>query len=89
MTRTSNKKGERMFTIELRSKKDLKSASLDDDEKVLIEGSIGTLIRAQFLEDLVLEVIGTNGELRMELAMGDLEHSVESEGSKNDRRNNQ
>jgi hypothetical protein len=74
-----------MFIIELKSKGDVKSVSLDGDEKVLIEGSIGSLKRAQFLEDLVLEVIGSNGVLRMDLAMKDLEHSIKSEESKKDR----
>jgi hypothetical protein len=85
MTQARDGKDERMFTIELKSKGEVKSVSLDGDEKVLIEGSIGSLIRAQFLEDLVLEVIGSNGELRMDLAMRDLEHSVESEEPRNDR----
>ena len=56
-----------MFTIELKSKSDVKNVSLDGDEKIFIEGSIGSLKRAQFLEDLVLEVIGSNGELRVDL----------------------
>ncbi len=73
-----------MFIIELKSKGDVKSVSLDGDEKVLIEGSIGSLKQAQFLEDLVLEVIGSNGVLRMDLAMKDLEHSIKSEESKKD-----
>jgi len=88
MTRTRNGKDERMFSIELRSKEDVKNLSLDSDEKVLIEGSIGSFIRAQFLEDLVLEVIGSNGELRVDLAVNDLnlrphkaERSKEERGS--------
>jgi hypothetical protein len=61
-----------MFSIELKSKGDVKSASLDGEDKVFIEGSIGSLIRAHFVEDLVLEVIGCNGELRVDLAVNDL-----------------
>lgn len=85
MTRTRNGNDERMFSIELESKGDVKSVCLDGDEKVLIEGSIGSLKQAQFLEDLVLEVIGSNGVLRMDLAMKDLEHSIRSRESKKDR----
>ena len=85
MTRTRNAKDERIFTIEPRSKGEVKSVSLDGDEKVLIEDSIGSLIRARFLEGLVLEVTGSNGELRMDLAMRDLERSAESEEYGNDR----
>ena len=82
MTRTSKGKDERMFSIELRSKGDVKNISLDGDEKVLIEGSIGSLIRARFLEDLVLELVGSNGELRVDLAMNDLHlPPQEAEGS--------
>lgn len=61
-----------MFSIELRSKGHVKSASLDGDDKVFIEGSIGSLIRAHFVEDLVLELIGSNGELRIDLGWNDL-----------------
>jgi len=89
MTRARYGKDERMFTIELKSKGEVKSVSLDGDEKVLIEGSIGSLIRAQFLEDLVLEVIGSDGVLRMDLAMRDLERSVGPEENGNDREGNQ
>jgi hypothetical protein len=89
MAQTRKGKDERMFIIELKSKGDLKNASLASDEKILIEGSIGSLIRAQFVEDLVLEVIGSNGVLRMDLAMKDLEHSIRSEESKKDRGSNQ
>jgi hypothetical protein len=74
-----------MFTIELKSKGEVRRVSMEGDEKVLIEGSIGSLVRAQFLEDLVLEVIGGDGELTLDLSMRDLEHSAESEESKNDR----
>lgn len=85
MTRARNGEDTRMFTIELKSKGEVRRVSLDDDEKVLIEGTIGSLVRAQFLEGLVLEVIGSDGELRMDLSMRDMEHSTESEESKNDR----
>jgi hypothetical protein len=85
MTQTNHEKDERMFTIELKSKADVKNVSLGDDEKVLIEGSIGSLKRAQFLEDLVLEVVGSNGVLRIDLAMRELERSCKSEVSRNDR----
>jgi hypothetical protein len=89
MSRTRKGKDERMFIIELKSKGDVKNVSLDSDEKILIEGSIGRLIRAQFVEDLVLEVIGSNGELRIDLGVNDLhlqpykaEASKEGRGSR-------
>jgi hypothetical protein len=87
MNRTRIGKDERMFSIELKSKGDVKNVSLDGDEKVIIEGSIGSFIRAQFLEDLVLEVIGSNGELRVDLSVNDLHlRPCKTEGSEEDRR---
>jgi len=61
-----------MFTIELRSKDDVKNVAMDGDSNVIIEGTIGSLKRAHFIEDLVLEVIGTKGVLRLDLAADDL-----------------
>lgn len=81
MTQERNRKDERIFTIELKSKGDLLNVAAGRDEQVLIEGSIGSLTRARFLEDVILEVIGSNGVLRIDLAMKDLEHSVKSEAS--------
>ena len=74
-----------MFSIELGSKGDVKNVRLENDEKVLIEGSIGSFIQARFLEDLVLEVIGSNGELRLDLNMNDLQVHPGDEGTKADR----
>lgn len=79
-----------MFTIELRSKGDVKNVSVNGDDKVLIEGSIGSLIRARFLEGIVLEVIGTNGELRVDLNVNDLQLlPKKDDGSKDDGRRRQ
>ncbi|TFG67115.1 MAG: hypothetical protein E4H25_07915 [Methanomassiliicoccus sp.] len=69
MTRTAaNKKG-RVFTAELKSKRALKSISLDNgtQDGVLIEGTLGTLIGARIQDGIVLEVIGTQGILRVDL----------------------
>ncbi len=82
MTRAGCRKEERMFTIELNSKDDVKNISWDRDERIIIEGSIGTFIKARFLEDIVLEVIGSKGELRVDLAKNDLQASpIEAEVS--------
>ena len=75
-----------MFTIELKSKRDVKNVSLDGGEKVLIEGSIGSLKGARFLEDLILEVIGSNGELRVDLAVNDLQLPIQNGEGPNDER---
>jgi hypothetical protein len=76
-------KGVRTFTIELKSKGHLKNVSLDNDQSVFIEGSIGYLKRARFVEDIILEVVGSNGELRIDLGTRDLQ---KAEGSTKDRR---
>jgi hypothetical protein len=90
MTKTTNGKDERMFTIELRSKADVKNVSVNGDEKVFIEGSIGSLIRARFLEGIVLEIIGSNGELRVDLTENDFQPlSKKDDGSNDDRRGRQ
>lgn len=70
-----NGKGERVFTIELMSKGDVKNVSLDDGDRVFIEGSLGTLKQAHFVEDLVLEVIGSNGQLRIDLGVKDVQRN--------------
>jgi len=39
---------------------------------VLIEGTIGELLRATFVEGVVLEVVGKNGVLRLDLREDDI-----------------
>jgi hypothetical protein len=84
------RKDERMFTIELRSKGEVKNVALVGDEKIFIEGSLGTFQSARFVEDLILEIIGSNGELRVDLTVDDLKlHPHKAEGLKEDRGNDQ
>jgi hypothetical protein len=63
------RKKERVFSVELQSKKHLKSLNLTNGTAygVLFEGSIGELVHATFKEGLILEVIGKNGTLRVDL----------------------
>ena len=60
---------ERSFTIELKSKDNLKNITLNNasQENALIEGTIGKLEHAQFVEDSVLEVQGKKGVLRIDI----------------------
>ena len=61
---------ERYFSIELESKASLKNATLassDGNEGVLIEGTVGRLKRVGFVDDVVLEVVGNKGVLRINL----------------------
>jgi len=60
---------ERFFSLELKSKSDLKSVSIPKEERenVLIEGTIGELIQIGFTEGVVLEIIGEKGVLRIDI----------------------
>ena len=61
---------ERVFSIVLKSKSAIKTASLDTNgtNEVLIEGSLGALKTARFLDEQILEMFGTLGVLRVDLA---------------------
>jgi hypothetical protein len=65
---------ERSFSIELDSKQNLKTLNLKDgsSENVLIEGSLGEFTTAQFVEDTILEVVGTSGVLRVNVAKAEI-----------------
>ena len=63
----------RVFTIELKSGSDLKKLSVPNGaERFLMEGTIGSLKRADFVEDAVLELVGSEGVLRVDLSREDL-----------------
>jgi hypothetical protein len=63
-----NKK-ERVFSVELKSKRNLKSITLSSgsSDGVLVEGNIGELVQAKFAEGIILEVVGKYGVLRIDL----------------------
>ncbi len=61
---------DRSFSIELTSKNQVKNISLADEnnqKSTLIEGTIGSFVEAFFVDDIVLEVRGTKGVLRIDL----------------------
>jgi hypothetical protein len=66
---------ERFFSVELKSKADLKNVTLANgsSDSVLIEGSIGELVQATFEEGLILEIVGKKGTLRINLKAKELE----------------
>ena len=60
--------GEKSFSMELHSKAHLKTINLVNEcASVLIEGTIGQLRQAKFVENVLLEVTGTKGVLRIDL----------------------
>lgn len=73
----------RYFSVELKSKSDLKNVALTNgsSDSVLLEGIIGELIKAKFADGIVLEVIGTNGVLRVDLAEEEIQKTPEQNTS--------
>ncbi len=63
-----------MFSMELKSRMDVKSLSLisDGQEGVLVEGFLGDLKRLGFSDGIMLEIEGTNGVLRVDLTEEEL-----------------
>jgi hypothetical protein len=72
---------ERFFSVELKSKNDLKNITLvnDSNDSVLVEGTIGELVQATFAEGVVLEVVGKNGVLRLDLGADDIKRASNQE----------
>jgi len=76
MRREESAAVERVFTIELDARSNLKDVSAPrGSDRVVIEGTIGALQRARFVEDTVLELTGSGGVLRVDLSRDDLAES--------------
>ena len=65
---------ERSFSVELKSKANFKNITLNTDiqENAVIEGTIGKLEHAGFVEDTVLEVMGRKGILRIDISENEI-----------------
>ena len=72
----------RVFTVELKSRDSVKHVTVPNGSQgVLIEGTLGGLKRAEFVDGVVLEVAGEKGVLRVDLARDDLaKHAQKTEG---------
>jgi hypothetical protein len=72
---------ERFFSVELKSKADLKNVTLANGSRdsVLIEGTIGELVQAMFVEDVILEIVGEKGTLRINLKAEELKSPEKAE----------
>ena len=66
------------FCIELISRESIKRVSLPDGsgDHLLIEGFLGELEKIELIEDLMLEVRGTSGVLRLDLTREILEKTL-------------
>jgi hypothetical protein len=73
MSETKRSEKERVFTVELNSKSDLKNLIVTNEaQRTVMEGTIGILKHAVFLEDTILELAGTRGVLRVDLSREEL-----------------
>jgi hypothetical protein len=72
---------ERFFSVELKSKADLKTVTLANGSQnsVLVEGTIGELVQAMFVEDVILEIVGKKGTLRINLKAHELKSAEKTE----------
>jgi len=70
---------EHVFSIELKARRYLKNVSLTNGsfDLVLVEGTLGELVQASFKEGIILEVIGKNGTLRIDLTEDEISKTVE------------
>ena len=77
---------ERFFSVELKSKVSLKNVTLTNSglENVLLEGTLGQLQHASFAEDVILEVVGNKGVLRINLAQNEIKESKSTGGEKDE-----
>ena len=76
-SKTKNK--ERVFSVELKSKRNLKNVTLTNgsSDSVLVEGTIGELVQATFAEGVILEVVGKNGILRIDLREDEIKKTTD------------
>lgn len=72
---------QRTFSVELASKADLKAISLSSGGHgpVLVEGTIGELREAAFVEGVILEIAGSKGVLRLSLSENEIKRNEEGE----------
>ncbi len=69
---------EHAFSIELKSKEHIRLVTISDaEEKVLIEGFLGELEELNSVEDVMVEIKGINGVLRMDLRWEELRRMLQ------------
>lgn len=77
--KSKTKDKERVFSIELKSKANLKNVTLTNgsSDNVLLEGTIGELVQATFAEGVILEVVGKKGVLRIDLEKDEIKKTTD------------
>ena len=75
MENEMDKKSNLSFSFELNSREYIKRVSLPSGkgDGLMIEGSLGKLINVVLVEDIMLEVHGVDGIIRIEIARNELE----------------
>ena len=70
---------ERGFSAEMASKEHVRSLIVSDESqgKVLFEGNLGELQTLEMVEEIVLQVKGTNGTLRIDLEKDEFKRMLE------------
>jgi hypothetical protein len=73
------KVNERGFSVEMDSKNHVRSLIVSDEShgKVLIEGNLGELKELEMVEEIVLQMKGTKGTLRVDLEKRDIRKLLE------------
>ena len=71
----------RGFSVEMGSKRHVRTISVSDEshDLVLFEGNLGELQELGMVEDIILEIKGTNGTLRVEVCEDELLKMLSSE----------
>lgn len=71
---------ERIFSIELDSKENIRNLALSNgpSDGVLVEGTLGQLMEANFKEDMILEIVGKKGSLRVDLERDEIKANARS-----------
>jgi hypothetical protein len=74
----STRPKERVFSIELKSKRNLNNITLTNgtSDSVLLEGTLGELVQATFTEGIILQVVGKNGILRIDIGEAEIQKST-------------
>ena len=69
---------EHIFSIEMKSKRHVKSISVSDDTRdlVLFEGNLGEFLDLSVSDGDVLELIGENGVLRLSVTREQLQRAI-------------
>ncbi len=79
--KSKTKDKERVFSVELKSKRNLKNVTLTNGSRdsVLVEGTIGELVQATFAEGIILEVVGKKGILRIDLEEDEIKKTIDQD----------